>query len=119
MKRPFEANEGDGVGHTGHYKNRPASGRTKFKSVEQHHKHENNCKPLALHLSSRAAVKIVKHLGLEPKREGVVRVLWQNKTLAHNDLVTSHVTITRIPVPELHAGHILGHGHQIKQWAPP
>jgi hypothetical protein len=83
LKRPFEANEGDGAGHTGHYKNEPASGRTKFESVEQHHKHENNRKPLALHLSSRAAVEIVKHLGLEPERDGVIRVLWlwQNKML--------------------------------------
>jgi hypothetical protein len=50
LKRPFEANEGDGAGHTGHYKNK--HGCTKFKSVQQHHKHQNNHKPLVLHLSS-------------------------------------------------------------------
>jgi hypothetical protein len=50
LKRPFEANEGDGAGHTDHYENEP--GRTKFESVQQHHKHQNNHKPLALHLSS-------------------------------------------------------------------
>ena len=46
----FEVNEGDGAGHTGYYKNEP--GRTKFKSVQQHHKHKNNHILLALHLSS-------------------------------------------------------------------
>ena len=50
LKRPFKANKGDGMGHTGHYKNKPSF--IKFKSVQQHHKHQNNHKPLALHLSS-------------------------------------------------------------------
>jgi hypothetical protein len=62
------------MGHTDHYENEP--GCTKFESVQQHHKHQNNHKPLALHLSSQAAVKIVKHLGLEPKQDGIIRVLW-------------------------------------------
>jgi hypothetical protein len=50
LKRPFKANEGNSVGHIGHYKNEP--GCTKFELVQQHHKHQNNHKPLALHLSS-------------------------------------------------------------------
>jgi hypothetical protein len=65
LKRPFEAMEGDAVGHTGHHKNEP--GHTKFESVQQHHRHQNNHVPLVLHLSPQSAVKIVKHPGLEPK----------------------------------------------------
>ena len=44
------------------------------------------------------------------------------KTRRHavNHLVTSHVTITRIPASgaESRAGHIPSCGHRIKQWAP-
>jgi hypothetical protein len=37
LKRPFKANKGNSMGHTGHYKNKPSC--IKFKSVQQHHKH--------------------------------------------------------------------------------
>ena len=57
LKRPFEAKKSDGAGHTCHYKNEP--GHTKTKSVQLCHRHKNNHVPLALHLSSRAAIKFV------------------------------------------------------------
>jgi hypothetical protein len=79
LKRPFEANnEGDDTDHIGHKK---TPGHTKLESEQQCHKDQISHIPLPLHLSSRAAAKIVKHPGLEPEREGVVRVLWQHKTL--------------------------------------
>jgi len=43
------------------------------------------------------------------------RVLFEScsktRCCAHNNLVTSHVTVTHIPMPESYAGHILSHGH--------
>ncbi len=57
LKRPFEANnKGNDVGHIG-YKKIP--GHTKFKSDQQCHKDQISHIPLALHLSSQAAVKFV------------------------------------------------------------
>jgi hypothetical protein len=123
LKRPFEAKKVDSAGHTGHHKNEP--GHTKIESVQQHHRHKNNHIPLALDLSSRAALEIVKHPGLEPEREGVaVRVvLWQNKTLPRRTQPSRDKSrrrhansrvwhrVARWPHP--------GRGHRIKQWAPP
>ncbi len=50
LKRPFEAKESNDVGHTGHHKNK--AGHIKSPSVQQHHRHQNNHTPLALHLLS-------------------------------------------------------------------
>ena len=120
LKRPFEAKKDDSMGHTGHHKNEP--GHTKIKSVQQHHRHKNNHIPLALDLSSRAAIEIVKHPGLEPEREGIaVRVvLWQNtrRTQPPRDKSRHHHAHSRVRRRVAHWPH-LGHGHRIKQWAPP
>jgi hypothetical protein len=119
LKRPFEAsNEGDAAGHIGPHKNE--SGRSKIASVPaapQISKHH-----VPLDLSSRAAVEIVRHLGLEPEREVAVRVvLWQNKTSRHQppcDESRHRHTHSRVRRRVARWPHP-GPGHQIRHHATP